>query len=65
MATRDALETPNSHEADVASKLRSQYGFRLLDFAGTYNALYERHLMFDNVVGEAAASARERFPEEP
>ena len=52
---------PSSREADVASNLRSQYGFSLLDIAGTPNALYERHLMFDNVVDVAMAGARERY----
>ena len=30
-------------------------------FAGTENALYERHLMFDNIVNPGAAGWRERF----
>jgi len=61
MGTRSTMELSKSHEADVVSKLRSQYGCSQLDFAGTPNALYERHLTFDNVVDVAAAGARERF----
>ncbi|MGA2982122.1 MAG: glycogen/starch/alpha-glucan phosphorylase [Terriglobales bacterium] len=61
MATSSTMEASKSHETEVVSKLRSQYGCSLLDFAGTPNALYERHLMFDNVVDVAATRARERF----
>ena len=61
MATKSATETSKSAESNIISTLRSQYGWSPLDFAGTPNALYERHLMFDNVVDVAAAGARERF----
>ena len=61
MATGSTMEPSNSQETEAASKLRSRYGYSLLDFAGTPNALYERHLMFDHVVDVAAAGARERF----
>ena len=55
------MEPSSSRETGEASELRSRYGYSLLDFAGTSNALYERHLMFDNVVDVAVAGARERF----
>jgi glycogen phosphorylase len=42
-------------------KLLEQYGCGPVQFAGTANGLYERHLIFDSVVGLAAAGARERF----
>src|SRR5579864_9470218 len=45
---------------DVA-KLMQQYGCGPIQFSGTDNALYERHLIFDNVVDVAAANARMRF----
>jgi hypothetical protein len=32
-----------------------------VEFTGTDNALYERHLLFDNVVKLTAAGPRERF----
>ena len=41
-------------------KLLEQYGCGPIQFTGTGDALYERHLMFDNVVGAAAVGARER-----
>ncbi len=42
-------------------KLLEQYGCGPIRFTGTSDALYERHLMFDNVVAPAAAGARERY----
>jgi starch phosphorylase len=47
--------------APGAEKLLEQYGCGPIRFAGTDNGLYERHLLFDNVVALSAASARERF----
>ena len=41
--------------------LATQYGCGPVHFAGTDEALYERHLLFDNVVDLAAATARDRF----
>jgi starch phosphorylase len=43
------------------AELRRQYSCGPVDFSGTTNALYERHLLFDDVVDPAEASARERF----
>src|SRR5262245_54724066 len=43
------------------SELLEQYGCGPVRFTGTGDALYERHLMFDNVVDPAAAGARDRF----
>ena len=42
-------------------KLLEQYGCGPIQFTGTGDALYERHLMFDNVVDAAAVGARERY----
>ena len=47
--------------APAMDKLLEQYGCGPVRFTGTGDALYERHLMFDNVVGPAAVDARERF----
>src|SRR5207244_3348706 len=38
-----------------------QYGCGPIEFSGTDNGLYERHLQFDNVVPLSAADDRERF----
>jgi starch phosphorylase len=43
------------------SKLIEQYGCGPVQFTGTNDALYERHLVFDNVMDAAAIGARERF----
>ena len=42
-------------------KLLEQYGCGPVRFTGTGDALYERHLLFDNVVAPALASARDRY----
>ena len=41
--------------------LRRQYGCGPVELTGSADALYERHLFFDNVMDPAAASARERY----
>jgi starch phosphorylase len=41
--------------------LRRQYGCGPVELTGSADALYERHLFFDNVTDPAAASARERY----
>lgn len=41
--------------------LLKQYGCGPVEFSGSDNALYERHLLFDNVVNLAAADDRDRF----
>src|SRR6476469_8813059 len=43
------------------SKLIEQYGCGPVQLTGTSDALYERHLVFDNVMEAAAIGARERF----
>src|SRR5437588_10376560 len=46
---------------DAMTVLRRQYGCGPVELTGTPDALYERHLLFDNVVDPAAASARQRY----
>jgi starch phosphorylase len=41
--------------------LLEQYGCGPIRFSGTHDALYERHLLFDDVIDPLAAGARERF----
>src|SRR5271166_498741 len=43
------------------AELLEQYGCGPIQFAGSGNASYERHLVFDNVMALGAAEARERF----
>src|SRR4051794_24566694 len=48
-------------DAPDISKLLQQYGCGPIQFTGTGDALYERHLMFDNVADRAALGPRERY----
>ena len=41
--------------------LLEQYGCGPIRFSGHHDALYERHLLFDDVIDPASAGARERF----
>ena len=50
--------TPSAPETD---KLLEQYGCGPIQFTGTADAHYERHLLFDNVVDPPAVGARERY----
>jgi len=43
------------------SELLTRYGCGPIRFSGHHDALYERHLLFDDVVDPSAAGARERF----
>jgi starch phosphorylase len=47
--------------SDSLANLIEQYGCGPVELTGTDNALYERHLLFDNVVKVTAAGLRERF----
>ncbi len=47
--------------SDTIATLLRQYGCGPIQFAGTDNAFYERHLVFDNVIELTTAGARERF----
>jgi glycogen phosphorylase len=53
--------SPTSSGSDDMEKLRRQYGCGPVQFTGTDNALYERHLVFDNIVELMEARPRERF----
>jgi starch phosphorylase len=46
---------------DAEELLKSQYGCGPVQFAGTTDGLYERHLLFDKSVDPTAATARDRF----
>ena len=47
--------------SDIRSTLLARYGCGPVQLSGTDAALYERHLLFDNVIDPAAATAREQF----
>ena len=49
------------HELPDTKTLTAKYGCGPVQFSGTDEALYERHLLFDSGVDLAAATARDRF----
>ncbi len=57
----DASVSRASMEPDNLSQLLQQYGCGPVELSGTDNALYERHLVFDNVLDLMATGPRERF----
>jgi glycogen phosphorylase len=52
---------PKTTRSRDLSTLIRQYGCGPVQFSGTDEALYERHLLFDNVMDLASVSDRERF----
>src|SRR5260370_32260319 len=47
--------------SDTISKLIAQYGCGPVKFTGTEEALYERDVLFDNIVDASQVTLRERF----
>src|SRR5271166_5144361 len=47
--------------AELGQVLIKQYGCGPIHFSGTDDALYERHLLFDDIVAPDAAGAREQY----
>jgi glycogen phosphorylase len=61
MSTKKAAALRAATESDAMAALRRQYGCGPVELTGVADALYERHLFFDNVADPAAAGARERY----
>jgi starch phosphorylase len=61
MTTMQKAVLPTSPSPDGFAKLRQQYGCGPVEFSGTDEALYERHLIFDNVLKLGSISDHERF----
>jgi glycogen phosphorylase len=61
MSSRRAKAAARTPSAPDIQKLLEQYGCGPIQFTGTADALYERHLFFDNVVDPPAVGARERY----
>jgi len=55
-----ALRSPGN-EANRLEKILEQYGCGPVQFSGSGNASYERHLIFDNIITPGTAVPRERF----
>ena len=62
-ATRRVTTNDSSAPTDSAqlSQLMRQYGCGPVPFTGGDDALFERHLVFDRVIGPKQARSRERF----
>lgn len=61
MGTVNVPAPLKSTKSDVAAKLPKQYGCGAIPFTGRDHGFYERHLVFDNIVGVSAADARMSF----
>src|SRR5215469_4868017 len=61
MGTQQFVERPASAGVSNQTELLQQYGCGPIRFEGAADALYERHLLFDNVIDVAAATPRDRF----
>jgi glycogen phosphorylase len=61
MVTMKKVSIPPAPSTDGLAEIRHQYGCGPVQFSGTDEALYERHLIFDNVVKLSAVADRERF----
>ena len=59
------IKTPVNEAAaptkSEVSKLLEKYGTGKIHFAGSDSGLYERHLLFDNVIATTGTDARDRF----
>src|SRR5271157_3404365 len=47
--------------SDLIATLTAQYGWGPVNFSGTDEALYERHLLFDSIVDASQVTHRERY----
>jgi len=61
VATKQKISITPASTTDGWAELRQQYGCGTVQFSGTDEALFERHLIFDNVVELSAVTDRERF----
>ena len=60
MDSKSTVEPAKTAGSDVA-RLSDQYSCGPVRLAGTQDGLYERHLLFDNVVDLEAIDARQSF----
>ena len=61
MTTKQETAPPTTAGHDESAKLREKYGCGPVQLTGAGNALYERHLFFDNVISQTAVGPRDRF----
>src|SRR4051812_10173826 len=56
-----APKAPATPVTEDLAALLARYGCGPIAFTGTSDALYDRHLLFDNVIDVKAAGAHEQF----
>jgi glycogen phosphorylase len=61
ISAKTTADLEQTRTSDALSALRRQYGCGPVQLTGASDALYERHLFFDNVVDPATAGARHRY----
>ena len=61
MAGQGRSKQDRASDSEDLSELIAKYGCGPIRFTGTHDALYERHLTFDDVVDVADAGPRERY----
>ena len=61
MSTNRVITSSKLPESETISKPRSPVALGPIALTGSKDSLYERHLIFDNVLDPAALGARERF----
>ena len=57
----ERMSRPTELRPAAGEDLIAQYGCGPVQFSGTSDALYERHLLFDSVRDLTSAGGRERF----
>jgi glycogen phosphorylase len=61
MTTKLSAPPIPSKPVDRTAELQRQYGCGSVQFTGTDDGLYERHLIFDNLIKPSSVGPRERF----
>jgi len=61
MSTQKSIEPLMATESERSAKLRGQYGSEAIELMGPLDKIYERHLVFDDIVDPEAAGAHDRF----
>ncbi len=61
MSTATTAAGAGPGRSKEVSKLLDQYGCGPVRFSGSSDALYKRHLLFDNIIDVSESSARDRF----
>jgi hypothetical protein len=56
MSTQKSIEPLVATESERSARLRSQYGSEAIGLMGPLDKIYERHLVFDDIVEHKVAS---------